>query len=433
VKEGGQARRINALDGVRGIAAAVVVLSHFLVSTAIPDAPWWKVVKGGWLGVDLFFVLSGFLITGVLLDTRDGPHYLRSFYVRRVLRIFPLYYASVLLVWIVIVFVEHAGGRLSGYDAIGWSFAYANNIAIALKKTWQYQSDWLGLSHFWSLAVEEQFYLVWPFVILLPRRAVLATTALIVVMGPWTRAYVDSLFGPYSLASYVLTPCRMDALAAGALLAVIRRLPAPAAGPRVKRVTIGIAAACCGVGVWALADAGARMHDLWIDMLVLAGLFVLVPYRDAIARLMAVFCGLMVVRILAYGGTQDQGTFTSLLFMSFVCLSLRDGPRAWVRRLCEWPILRHLGKYSYALYVFHHMMKPIWMWAFGDRLFRSALNPWLAQAAYVAAASAGTYALARLSWAVLEKPCLDLKDKWALARQRPLAVAAPAGAALRLE
>jgi peptidoglycan/LPS O-acetylase OafA/YrhL len=412
----GAAPRINALDGVRGIAAAVVVLSHFLVSTAIPESPLWKVIRGGWLGVDLFFVLSGFLITGVLLDSRHSPTYLRSFYIRRVLRIFPLYYASVLLVWIVVVFVEHAGSRLTGYDAIGWSFAYASNIAIALKRSWQYQSDWLGMSHFWSLAVEEQFYLVWPFVILLPRRVVLAITAAIVVMGPWTREYADSFFGPYSLASYMLTPCRMDALAAGALLAVIRRLPAPALTPRARTAGI-VAVAACGLwACWALGDAGARMHAMWRAMLLLGGLFVVLPYRTAIARVMAVFGGVMVVRILAYGGSQDQGTFTSLFFMAFVCLSLGGNRWALVRRVCEWPVLRHLGKYSYALYVFHHMMRPIWMWGFGNWLFQGRLNPWVAQGFYVVAASAGTYGLARLSWAVLEKPCLDLKEKWAIAR-----------------
>ena len=124
---------------------------------------------------------------------------------------------------------------------------------------------------------------------------------------------------------------------------------------------------------------------------------------------------------------------TSLFFMAFVCLSLGDSRWAIVRRVCEWPVLRHLGKYSYALYVFHHMMRPIWMWAFGNRLFQPGLNPWLAQGLYVAAASLGTYALARLSWAVLEKPCLDLKEKWAIARNRPSIAPGRVGTALGLE
>ena len=427
----GTTSRINALDGVRGIAAAVVVLSHFLISTAIPDTPWWKVIKGGWLGVDLFFVLSGFLITGVLLDSRASANYLRSFYVRRVLRIFPLYYASVTIVWIVVVFAERAGSRLTGYDAIWWNFAYVSNIAIALKRGWQYQSDWLGLSHFWSLAVEEQFYLVWPFVILLPRRAVLAIAAAIIVAGPFTRQYVDTFFGPYSLASYTLMPCRMDALAAGALLAVLRRQPLPAPGPALRTAGAVAAAACALVCAWALADAGPRMHVMWCAMLALAALFVVLPFRTAIARTVAVLGGVMVVRVLAYGGSHDQGTFTSLFFMAVVALALSSQPAALVRRVCEWGVLRHLGKYSYAIYVFHHMMKPVWLWAFGNRIFAAPINPWLAQALYVVLASAGTYALARLSWIVIEKPCLDLKDTWSVARPRP--VVAPRAVPVVLE
>jgi peptidoglycan/LPS O-acetylase OafA/YrhL len=146
-------------------------------------------------------------------------------------------------------------------------------------------------------------------------------------------------------------------------------------------------------------------------MLILGSLFIVLPHRDAIARVIAVLSGITVVRTLAYGGSHDQGTFTSMFFMACVCLSLRSAPGALVRGICELPFLRHLGKYSYALYVVHHMMKVIWMWSFGDRIFSAALNPWLAQTLYVIAAGAGTYALARFSWVLLERPCLTLKDK----------------------
>ena len=124
--------------------------------------------QAGWLGVDMFFVLSGFLITGILLDTRLNKNYWSSFYKRRVLRILPLYYFVVTVTWLTVIFIEKTPERLHGYDSFAWFFTFTPNIAISLKtmalgqNAWHSHSNVFNLNHLWSLAVEEQFYLVWP-------------------------------------------------------------------------------------------------------------------------------------------------------------------------------------------------------------------------------------------------------------------------------
>src|SRR5437868_4964541 len=163
--------QMPALDGLRGIAIVLVLMHQFDLITsphAIDVA-----FDAGWIGVQLFFVLSGFLITGGLLDTRDQHGYFRGFFVRRVLRIFPLYYAALVATLI------------------------AGNTSIWL---WTYLSNFRphpALPHFWSLAVEEQFYLVWPFVVWLAgRRGVIAVGGVMVIAAIVARVVIRAKVGP---------------------------------------------------------------------------------------------------------------------------------------------------------------------------------------------------------------------------------------------
>ena len=152
------------LDSLRTIAVFGVMLHHFW-----PEAEIRAGLTFGFLGVQLFFVLSGFLITGILLRGREVAHRTQQsarksfglFYARRFLRIFPLFYATLAVAWWV--------GLPEVRDSVFWHLAYASNIYFV------HIGDWHGsISHLWSLAVEEQFYLVWPFIILLtPRRFLL--------------------------------------------------------------------------------------------------------------------------------------------------------------------------------------------------------------------------------------------------------------------
>ncbi|MEN0110920.1 MAG: acyltransferase [Planctomycetota bacterium] len=214
--------RVAALDGLRGVAI-LWVLWHQLVVIPTPDAltrlvTWPASV--GWVGVQLFFVLSGFLITGVLLDTRDAPRRASSFYARRALRILPLY---LLLLTVVFGAAASAGGglgvdRLSRWQVAGywlllgnWSQMAADDLLIG------------PLAVTWSVAIEEQFYLLWPLVVwTLPRRAFAVTCCLLVAAAVGFRLWALSR-GWGDVSVYVATPGRLDALAIGAIAAVAAR------------------------------------------------------------------------------------------------------------------------------------------------------------------------------------------------------------------
>ncbi len=140
------------LDGLRAIAVMAVVFQHFAPSG------WSKVIPWGGLGVTLFFVLSGYLITGILLKGREEPGMLRHFYIRRALRIFPVYYATLLIAALLAIPPVR--------ETFWWHAFYLSNVLFALKNSY-----FGAVSPFWSLAVEQHFYLIWPWVVLfVPRK-----------------------------------------------------------------------------------------------------------------------------------------------------------------------------------------------------------------------------------------------------------------------
>jgi peptidoglycan/LPS O-acetylase OafA/YrhL len=354
---------IPALDGLRGIAILLVACGHFIGAYPVrssADHVVFSVFRGGWCGVDLFFVLSGFLITGILVETRSSPNYFKAFYMRRVLRIFPLYYAF-LAVWFF--------GLGSVSSKFGWDPA-----AIGLDRQhwyWLYISNWMvpahdsipALGHMWSLAVEEQFYLVWPLVVWIVGRRSLAWVCVVAVLAaPIVRC---ALLGYGSDAPYEWTPARMDSLALGGLLAVsLRSHRAHAWIARWWRVALGVA--LCGLAVVAIIERGFAFNTL--------------AMQTAGYSLLALGAGAAIAGAIV-GGTP-------------------------FRRVFELRVLRSFGKYSYGIYVIHYPFYAIAVQTIAPYdLFATRAG----YAAFMIGGIACCYALAWLSWHLFERHFLALK------------------------
>ncbi|MCB1185196.1 acyltransferase, partial [bacterium] len=252
--------RIRELDGLRGVAILLVIGFHYLHVQAQPGAAPGLVQAGalfrwGWGGVDLFFVLSGFLITGILLDHRDGARYWRPFYLRRACRIVPLYFLVIAL------FVALAPW---GRAALPWLFADARPLWSYLTFTQNllmhdagFGANWLGVT--WSLAIEEQFYLVVPLLVrVLPRRALTAVFVVGIVAAPGLRLLVGNL------GAYVFPFTRGDAILAGGLLALLVRTPGAWAWVRARAGGLAwlfVPALAAGVVLW---RKNAGVGDPWL-------------------------------------------------------------------------------------------------------------------------------------------------------------------------
>jgi peptidoglycan/LPS O-acetylase OafA/YrhL len=366
---------IPALDGVRGIAILLVLIFHFSVyghglipSGLFIDRLYYRVAGAGWIGVDLFFVLSGFLITGILYDAKESEHYFRNFYARRVLRIFPLYYGALVLFLVVLPWLraDHSGLASMARDG-GWYWSYLSNVKIA-------RDDWPqfgAIGHFWSLAVEEQFYLLWPALVFALNRRQLQIACLVGVIAALA-VRVALIAQGNNTAAFVLTPARIDALALGAYLAVTARGPGG-----LQRLS-----------PLALPAAG---------LLSLSVLIIFVVRRG--------FAGYDPV-ILTIGLT-----ILTCLFGSVLVLALTLTRGTLVARAFDSSFLSFFGRYSYGIYVFHHpilFFKPgliplaILPAPFGSQLLR--------QLVFLVIATTVSVGIAFTSWHLFENQVLKLKS-----------------------
>jgi peptidoglycan/LPS O-acetylase OafA/YrhL len=373
-------RHFPAADGVRGLAILAVLFHHSAWIEQPGSSLVLKLTRAtaatGWTGVELFFVLSGFLITGILVDALGSPRYFRNFYIRRTLRIFPLYYAVLILGLFVVPYLAN----VPEWTALAqknqcWYWTYASNWGDTLGHTITV------FLHFWSLAVEEQFYLCWPLLVFaLSRRQMIGLCAIMLLTTPLIRFLLELPWFPPE-AGYSWTIARWDALAAGALLALLlREEPGRSWFARnIGRVTTVSAVA---LGLLTVYERGFHESNLSVRIV-----------------------GQSLIALLS----------VSLIYY---CVA-PSGPRASaVQRVMSAGWLRFFGKYSYAIYVFHwpiqFMLTPYAADALntGDTATR-----FLKLATYLACVLGLSTLAAMVSWRVLEKPCLELKDRLAPRRE----------------
>ena len=385
-------RHLPELDGLRGIAILMVMAFHFFLFSDITarnrlEGAFVTVVGAGWSGVDLFFVLSGFLITGILFDSRQQPGFFRTFYSRRVLRIFPMYYAFLALSFFLFPRLDTTGTfeHLPSSDQL-WTWSYLANVRIALK-------GWVGITpplrHFWSLAIEEQFYILWPWIVFAAsRRRLLYICAFMYVSA--TALRIGLCAEGRWLAAYALTPARMDALAVGAFLALLMREP------------LGYKTALR----WA-------KPMLTCSTLALATMFVLrkgLKSNDPV--------------VVALGSS-----LLALVFGAILVLGLTLPRCCRSKRILASPILRFFGTYSYALYVFH---QPVALYlralAVSGGTVPSRMHALLAiPVVYFVLALAISVVAALVSWHCWEKHFLKLKNRFAYLPASPKGTESTAG------
>lgn len=349
---------IPQFDGLRGVAVLMVLIGHSAFLERLPHAGMLEYAR---FGVDLFFVLSGFLITGILLDSKESEHYFRNFYARRVLRIWPLYYAVLLLVFVVAPLFKPAMRVTAGSVWPAFVF-YVQNIALVRRSAYPF-----GLGATWSLAVEEQFYLTWPLLVFLLKKRTLAIVSVSLIVASLCLRIIAYSYNAPSGLIHQFTPARLDAIALGTLAALWLR------SPNCTRVR------------W----------RTWANRFLGVGV-----------------AGVVVARMLMHRNSSVVGyTFLAITFAGLLGVALASDVRSSLigRALCvDW--LRYTGKISYGIYLLHYPIFILWARFLGSRGLRQTEvihNLW---------AFAGQMFLAILaasiSWHFFERPILQLKERF---------------------
>lgn len=369
-------RHIPALDGVRGLAALGIFIYHYggMHSSYSFIRFTGEVINFGWAAVSLFFVLSGFLISGILWESFGKKGWWQRFYWRRSLRIFPLYYFALALIFFSTIWFDGHRWPLGSL----WPFLIYLQNTPPLYAVWNKFPNAFALSHFWSLAVEEQFYLIWPFLLVWRRGSNISARRMCLLI--WALSFgfrgVVYLAGMRDLWAIAFLAARAGELAMGAYLALAIR------DAKMKAVVFKNAH---------LFFSGS--------LLAIIGVIIWAKSADVRPFPMATF------------GIAING----ILFASLIALCLQPGAFASFFSM-RW--LRWFGKISYGIYVYHILLNPLFVWIV-SRAF-----PGLGHDAYFLAiagvAAVGTLTIATLSFYGFEAPIMRLKEVSRMQSEHPL-------------
>src|ERR1700704_903197 len=348
---------IPQFDGLRGLAILSVLIGHSGFLEALPHAGMLEYTR---FGVDLFFVLSGFLITGILTDSKGSQHYFRNFYARRALRIWPLYYL-VLFVAFVVAPLFAPSMRSTAVSVWPAFVFYVQNIVFAYRSTYPF-----GLGATWSLAVEEQFYLTWPVLVFLLKKQTLAiVSVLLVVMSLSLRLSFHVHGAPVGFVHF-FTLSRLDSIAFGSLAALWLRSPS------------------CTLVRW-------RTH--------------------AYQFLGFGVAGKILARVLMHRNSSTVGyTFLAFAFTGLLGISLASDPRSsLLGRSLSAGWLRYIGRISYGIYLLHYPLFILWARFIGSLGFYQTHKLAGNLAGFAGQIALATIA-ASISWRFFEEPILRLKE-----------------------
>ena len=370
-------KRVAELDGIRGLAALAVVGYH-LAPGLVPE---------GWMAVDCFFVLSGYLITSILLKNRDDPDYYKNFYARRILRIWPIYYIALFGLMI----ANRAFGNYFRTDGFWYYLLYFQNI----------QTIWYAkppafipaFEHTWTLALEEQFYILWPFLVRnLNRRALIA---LIVPIA------LNAIFLRMTGMLVVALPARCDGFVCGALLAMLLSESTSWTAHRARNMALFAVLGVVGSVLLAYVMTGPHAIPT--------------PWR--------------ALRVDHDGA--EMIAPGNLIFSAAIGVVILNAGTRWLGALRSRPLV-YLGTISYGLYLYHipvmHMMEMVFR-KFGRGAAFDGTRPLYRTLLELTV----SLVIAHLSWTLFERPLLRLKDRFHYKREPILTPTEADGVATRAE
>jgi peptidoglycan/LPS O-acetylase OafA/YrhL len=374
-KEIGFKGNIPELTGFRTYGMTVVFMAHLLPITR----SWWRAQSGvfAWTSMDLFFVVSGFLIAGILLDSRSKPDYYKRFYVRRSLRILPAYYILLTAVALqFVIFREDYWQMLNKWGSPLWFYIYSGNIKEAIAGAWPTVG---GLIPLWSLQIEEQFYIAFPVIVKKLRNEILARWMWgLVFLSPILRIATYWWKPDNSFIQYVLLPCRMEGLALGALIAIrCRKGPWRLNGKMITALTVALYLITISASMWSTKMASG---EVWST-----------PFGRTMAPLIGSLAGAcFLLWMLRFQGTLATN---------------------WLR----WRPIMYFATISYGTYLYHNAVANAFRFfchkyqlPFApDSMFKFVIEVVLA------------LGCASLSWHLIESPMINIKDRFSLKKKTP--------------